>query len=158
MLALLKIVAKAALNAIGGGVAGDLAVEVLPRISRDVWNWWSKDRDEAGRRADVQEVAQLAQIPTAEVRRKVEDIVLEVASGQPSVVCDQLRTFLTLIPKSVQQSLRRTEDPRGSTVPAGLSLRRPDDLLPFLPSRLPRFKVGEHPLPGVDWQLTALLG
>jgi hypothetical protein len=42
--ALLKFVAKAALNVAGFGVAGDLAVEVLPDVARDVWEWWGKGK------------------------------------------------------------------------------------------------------------------
>src|SRR5438105_2223296 len=41
--ALLKFIAKAALNAVGGGILGDLAVEVLPDLAQDVWAWWAKN-------------------------------------------------------------------------------------------------------------------
>ena len=58
----------------------------------------------------------------------------------------------------MRQSLRRPADPSGKTVPAGLALRRPEDLLPLLPQGLPRFKPGDRPLPGVDRELVELLG
>ena len=54
--------------------------------------------------------------------------------------------------------MRRPSDPTGRTVLPSLSLRRPEDLLALLPQRLPRFKPGDQPLPGVDWQLVELLG
>src|SRR5262249_24975951 len=54
-------------------------------------------------------------------------------------------------------SLRRPSDPGGTTVPAGLSLKKPEDLLPFLPTALPRFKAGDRPL-AADWELVELLG
>src|SRR6516162_3065754 len=57
--ALLKFVAKAFLNAVGGGVAGDFAVEVVPDLARDVWKWWGKGRPEEQLREEVQELAQM---------------------------------------------------------------------------------------------------
>ena len=71
---------------------------------------------------------------------------------------DQLATYLTQVPAAMRRSLRRDADPSGKTVPATLAIRRPDDLLPLLPSRLPRFKPGDRPLPGVDRELVELLG
>ncbi len=34
----------------------------------------------------------------------------------------------------------------------------PESILPLLPAHLPRFKPGDHPLPGIDWELEELLG
>src|SRR5437016_4362749 len=57
-----------------------------------------------------------------------------------------------------RQTLRRPADAAGLSVPPALALDRPEDLLPFLPPRLPRFKPGDQP-PGVgDWELVELLG
>jgi formylglycine-generating enzyme required for sulfatase activity/serine/threonine protein kinase len=42
-------------------------------------------------------------------------------------------------------------------MPAGRSLRRPEHLLPVLPTALPRFKPGDQPL-AADWELVELLG
>jgi tetratricopeptide (TPR) repeat protein len=154
-LAFLKFVAKAALNAVGGGIAGQLAVEVLPEIARDVWRWWGKDRSEAQRRAEVQA---LVQAPAADVQRQVKDIVLEVAGTAPAEQQLQLETYLNEIPSAARQSLIRRDDPRGVTVPPSMPLQKAEDLLPFLPQRLPRFKPGERPLKNVDWELVKLLG
>ena len=57
-----------------------------------------------------------------------------------------------------RQSLRRPADPSGVTVPATLALRQAQDLLPLLPSRLPRFRPGDQPAGIGDWQLEELLG
>jgi serine/threonine protein kinase len=43
-------------------------------------------------------------------------------------------------------------------VPPGLRLRRASDLVPFLPDRMPRFRAGVRPIPGVDLELVELLG
>jgi tetratricopeptide (TPR) repeat protein len=154
-LALLKFVARATLNAIGGGVGGDFAVEVLPDIARDVWRWWGKDRSEAERKADVHA---LVQAPAGDVQQQVKEIVREVAGDRPPDERLTLETYLKEIPSVARQSLRRRDDPRGVTVPANMPLQKAEDLLPFLPQRLPRFKPGERPLANVDWELVKLLG
>ena len=51
------------------------------------------------------------------------------------------------VPTMIRRSLRRPSDPSGTTVPANRAPRKPADLLPFLPSKLPRFKPGDRPLP-----------
>jgi formylglycine-generating enzyme required for sulfatase activity len=152
---LLRVIAKAALNAVGGGVAGDVLVEILPDIGKDVWAWWSKDRDEAGRKADIEA---LAQMPTATLRKEAEQVVAEVAPDRSAAERGRVAGYLSLLPSVIRQSLRRPEDPSGKSVPRTLSLRRPEDMIPFLPPRVPRFKPGDHPLPGVDLVLVKMLG
>src|SRR5438094_3031152 len=58
----------------------------------------------------------------------------------------------------VQRSLKRPADPTGKTVPPGLLMLKPEDLIEFLPPKPARFKPGDCPLPGVDWELEELLG
>ena len=69
-----------------------------------------------------------------------------------------LGTYLTQVPAMVRKSLRRQSDPTGRSVSANLVPRKAEDLLTFLPPKLPRFKPGDRPLPGVDWELEQLLG
>jgi tetratricopeptide (TPR) repeat protein len=152
---LLKFIGKAALNAIGAGIAGDLVVDVLPEVARDVWAWWSKDRDAQERRDDVQA---LAQASAGEVGEAVAAVVQEVAAEKPPEVRQALAAYLTQVPAAARQSLRRPSDPAGTTVPPGLALQRAEDLLPLLPAKLPRFKPGDRPILGVDWELVELLG
>jgi eukaryotic-like serine/threonine-protein kinase len=103
-------------------------------------------------------VAELAVAPAAEVRAEAERVAEAVAPEQPADIKLQLISYLTQVPASVRASLRRPADPAGVTVPANLPLRKPDDLLPLLPARPPRFRPGDHP-PGVgDWELVELLG
>jgi TPR repeat protein len=154
-IALLKFAAKATLNAVAGGVGGDFTVEVLPEIARSIWTWWAKDRTESQRKADVQA---LVQAPPSEVQRQVKEVVREVAGAVPLDQQLKLETYLNEMPAVARQSLMRRDDPRGSTIPSHMPLQKPDDLLPFLPRRLPRFKPGDRPLKYVDWELVKLLG
>jgi tetratricopeptide (TPR) repeat protein len=154
-LVLLKFVAKAALNAVSGGLAGDVLFEVVPEVAADAWKWWGQERSAEQRREDVQAVAQAR---GDEARHQVADVVREVAGDRPSTTQQALAIYLSQIPAQVRKTLRRPADPTGTTVPLELVPRQANDLLPLLPPKLPRFKPGDRPLPGVDWQLEELLG
>jgi formylglycine-generating enzyme required for sulfatase activity len=154
-LSLLRIVGKTLLNAVGGGFVGDLVCEVLPEVAEKSWKDWSKEKTEPQRRAEVE---QLAQAPDEEMRRWVQETLDEVAPGQSTEVRGQLAGYLMQLPACVRQNMRRPTDPTGSTVPAGLALRKASDLLSLLPKRPPRFKPGSRPLPGVDLELVEMLG
>jgi formylglycine-generating enzyme required for sulfatase activity len=152
--ALMKFVAKAALNVAGFGVAGDLAMDVIPEMARDVWQWWGKDKQPDERRAEVQEVAQLT---PEEARRQAERVVAEEAAGQPEAVRKALTIYLEQIPAAIRQSQRCPADPSGRTV-LGISFLKPDDVLHLLPARLPRFQPGDRPAGIGDWELEEVLG
>jgi hypothetical protein len=102
--ALLRFIAKASLNAIGFGMAGDAAVEVRPGVCRDVWGWWSKDRSDEQRRAEVEA---LAKTPTSDLKPVIKQTAAEAAAGKPREVELALESFLTLMPSTLRRSLRR---------------------------------------------------
>ncbi|HEY7424950.1 MAG TPA: bifunctional serine/threonine-protein kinase/formylglycine-generating enzyme family protein [Gemmataceae bacterium] len=131
----------------GGGAVYDFAADVVEDYRRD-------SREDA-LRAELQA---LAQAPTNQVHQQVEADVQAVAADQPSEVRQALTAYLTQVPAAIRRSLRRPSDPTGTTVPATLALSRPEDLMAFLPSRPPRFRPGDRPLPGVDWELEELVG
>src|SRR5947209_2050700 len=156
--ALLRFIAKALLNAVAGGIAGevfDFMLEVLPDMARDVHDWWGVGRDEGERRAELEDLAQASH---GDLRPCVARIVEEVAIGRPAAVKQGLTGYLLQVPATVRRSLRRPADPVGLTVPPTLRLRHAEDLLPFLPSRLPHFRPGNHPMPGAPRELVELLG
>jgi hypothetical protein len=116
----------------------------------DVWTDYRGEKQGAELRAELQA---LAQANPAQARQAAAQVTQEVAADQPPEVQLALTSYLSQVPAAVRQSLRRPADPSGTTVPATLALNRPEDLLPFLPARLPRFK------PGVgDWELVEPLG
>src|SRR5207248_2960989 len=99
---------------------------------------------------------ELAQAPAEQVRREVAEAVQQAAGDQPREVQAALTAYLTQVPAMVRRVSRRPSDPTGKTVPPALAPRRPEDLLSFLPPKPPRFKPGDRPLPGVDWELEEL--
>jgi serine/threonine protein kinase len=103
-------------------------------------------------------LARIAQAPRDRVRAEVIRLVEQLAADQPPKVRQELAAYLMQVPIQIRQALRRPADPSGRTVPGGLAVRQPGDLLPFLPSQLPRFKPGDRPLAGSDWELVELLG
>src|SRR5262245_19659067 len=126
-LGLLKVVGKGVLNAVGGGIVGDVLVEVLPDVARDVCAWWQKGRTPEEPGAEVQA---LAQASPAEVREAVRDVVADVAGDRPPEVQKALTLYLALVPAAIRQSLRRPADPAGASLPVSLALQEPDDALP----------------------------
>ncbi len=125
-LAFLRFVVKAALNAVGGGVAGDFAVEVLPDMAQDIWKGWGRGRKPEEMRDEIQ---QLAQAPPEDIYAAAAAVVAEAAADQSPEVQKALSIYLELIPGVIRQSMRRPADPGGQTVPAGLEFDRPEDLL-----------------------------
>ena len=102
------------------------------------------------------EIEALVQASPEDVRSTAERVARE--AGASPDMGSALAAYLTQVPVAARQRLRRPADPSGTTVPATLSLKRPEDLLPLLPERSPRFKPGDRPIPGVDRQLVELLG
>jgi serine/threonine protein kinase len=130
-----------------GEVLYDVAAESLDRF-RD-------QRIGAEERACLEEVAQAA---VGEIKEEARVVTQEIAAGQPAPLQLRLVSYLEQIPASIRRSLRRPSDPTGLTVPHGLSLQRPEDLLVFLPTRWPRFQPGDRPSGIGDWELVELLG
>jgi serine/threonine protein kinase len=146
-----KALYKKGLRALAGVVPFG---EALYDVAEGTWEELRHQREEEARAA----LEEAAQASPAEAAAAAEDVVREVAADQPEEVRRALRDYLAQVPATVRQSLRRSADPSGRTVPNTLALRRADDLLPFLPARLPRFRPGDT-VPGQpDWRLAELLG
>jgi hypothetical protein len=129
--------------------------EALYDIAADAYQDYRQRGQEDALRGELQD---LAQAPAEQVRQEVAGAVEAEAGHLPAADRQKIAAYLSQVPALIRRSLRRPSDPTGTTVPAALSLRQPDDLLPFLPPRPPRFQPGEQPLPGVDWILEEPLG
>jgi hypothetical protein len=152
---LLKFIGKAALNAVGAGLLGDFLVDALPAMAQDAWDYWQRDRSEEDRRAELETMAREA---PGELDLDVAAIVAEIAADRPEEVRRAVGMYLTQVPAMIRQTLRRPADPTGTTAPSGWVPRKADELLPLLPTRMPRFRPGDRPLAGVDRELVELLG
>ena len=92
------------------------------------------------------------------VREEAKQIAREVAAGQPEEVIDLVEAYLTQVQAAITQSLKRPEDPTGTTLPFGYAVSSPEDVARMLPPRVPRFRPN-MPVPGVNgWVLDRLLG
>jgi hypothetical protein len=144
--ALLKSITRAAAQNIGS------SAEFAPdRLLTDAWESWREATPEEQRRADVEALALLT---AADVARAVQEETGGLADDQRARVA----AYVGQVPSLLRRSLRRTSDPSGKSAPPSLSFRGAEDLLPFLPTGMPRFQAGARPLAGVDWELTDLLG
>jgi hypothetical protein len=94
-----------------------------------------------------------------EVTEQVAAVVADVGRTHPPRLCKAMTSYLTHFPPLLRQALKRPTDPAGRTVPANLVLGTPEDLLPFLPPRVPRFRAGDRLRePLSSWQIVELLG
>jgi eukaryotic-like serine/threonine-protein kinase len=124
-------------------------------IAADAYERFREDRMEE----EIHEAIEgIAQASPEEVTAEVTQVVEEVAKDQPEPVKKQLTAYLNQVPAAVRQSLRRPTDPSGRSLPVSFTPKRPEDLLQFLPSRLPRYKPGDRPAGLGDWELVETLG
>lgn len=152
----LQCLAKAAA---GNGVKFLLSLvpagEALYEIAANAWQDYRHGSSEQSLRADLEA---LAQAPADQVQKQVQAAVAAEGAALAPEAQQALSAYLSQVPAMIRRSLRRPSDPSGTTAPASLALRRPEDLMQFLPPRPPRFKAGDRPLPGVDWVLEELVG
>src|SRR5947209_6251732 len=124
-LILLKVIGKAVLNCVGAGVLGDIVIDAVPEIANNVW-------DERGKKKTVDErgaeLGAVAQATGEEMREGIEEIVQDIAAGTPADFRQSLTGYLSQVPVTVRQMLRRPADPTGRTLPPGLELRKGEAL------------------------------
>lgn len=129
--------------------------EVLGVIAREAWKGWCSEKSVESRKAELEA---LAQAPLDELRQQSAEAAEEVAFDKSTEVRKALANYLIQVAVRIQQAWKYTHDPTNDKSSQGFSLQNENDLLPFLPSRMPRFSPGDRPLSGVDWELEELLG
>ena len=152
-----RFFAKAILNAVGGGVAGDFVVEVLPDVARDVWAWWGNGRPEDQLRAEIQEIAQLT---PQEAEQQAAQIMSAQAANTPEPVLRLVTSLVARVPAAVRASQAAAWPIPSADAPCSprFGLRGPTTCCPSCPHHLPRFHEGQKPIPGIDWELVEPLG
>ncbi len=73
-------------------------------------------------------MGELAQASAAEVQQEAQEAARAAAAHLPADEQQKIATYLGQVPGMIRRSLRRPADPTGTTVPADLSLRSPEDL------------------------------
>ncbi|MCE9565090.1 MAG: serine/threonine protein kinase [Planctomycetes bacterium] len=111
-------------------------------VASDALKRYKEQRNREQIREDLRRAAEAT---LQEARAAAEKIARETADGAESAA--PLELYLAQIPGAVRRSLRRPEDPSGTTIPANLRLETPADLVRRLPQQLPRFHAGQA-LPG----------
>ncbi len=147
----------------GRGLKGLLGLipygEVLYDIGEDALRRWRQIESEEQMRAGLEESLQAGSAEVvAEAAQAVEEVSAALPQPLPAAQKQTLTAYLTQIPALARQTLKRPEDPSGTTVPANFSLRQPEDMLPLLPARLPRFQPGEARPELHGWILEQILG
>ena len=139
---------KGLLNYWGGQGLGDAVFAEVKQAARSAYDCIRQGKGGAGPLAELQAMARAT---VKEAQQEAEKVAQEVAADQPPTVRDALTAYLTHGParRSAGRSPPVRPVRRHRLFHAGLALRQAEDLLRFLPSRLPRFRPGDQPLPGV---------
>lgn len=129
--------------------------EGIGDIAAWAWSNWTREADELARRLELE---MLARAEGGDVEAVVNDVTASVSRGLSPETSRCIASYLILVPATVRQALKRMTDPAGTSVSERLVPQGGQDLLRFLPVRIPVFRIGDKPLPGVDWKLVELLG
>jgi eukaryotic-like serine/threonine-protein kinase len=91
----------------------------------------------------------------AQAKQAVEEAAPNLSPREKELVTQ----YVAAIPEAARQSLKRKEDPTGSSLPFGYTIHEPDDVVKLLPPHAPQFVPGEF-LPGREenWRLERRLG
>jgi formylglycine-generating enzyme required for sulfatase activity len=121
----------------------------------EAWDEWHKAADEPQRRNEIE---QLASAPPSSVREAAMQAARQAIGPISPEDRQRLEDCLANAPAAIRRSLRSPKDPSGKTLPPGRRLGSKEDLRALLPLVPSRFKAGDRPLPGVDYELVELLG
>jgi hypothetical protein len=118
--------------------------DVIYDVTSDAWDRLRKSVPPEEQTAALAEVAGAS---IEEARREAEAAVAEIHASDPlpEEARINLVSYLSQVPDTVRQSLKRPAEPTGRTVPPAFAMERAEQLVPMLPTRLPRFKAGDRP-------------
>jgi formylglycine-generating enzyme required for sulfatase activity len=126
-------------------------VDVLPEIARGTYEYASRKLPGAELRHAL---ADCAAVESTEYERRIGELISDIAQTH-AVPKAEFTDYMRALPTMVRQALRRPTDPDGRTASEKLTFYKPEEISPFLPPRLPRFRPGDR----LDnWTLTELRG
>ena len=131
-----------------GNLIGQVGFEALAGIRAE------KKQDQLN--ADILEAAKM---DFAEIQWQAVEIAAQVAPDDPEMR-GHVERFVTLIPASIRATLRRPDDPTGTTLPHQYAVEDESDVVTLLPARFPRahFRPGYAPPFLRGWELVRQLG
>jgi len=132
---------------------GISAVSYLGKVAGEIWRDYRIDKKQDKLHADILEAAQL----TFEEAKQAGLDAAKEATADPELQ-GHIERLITLVPASIRASLRRPEDPTGTSMPKGYEVHDEQDIVKLLPVRLPRFKAGDTPLWLRGWRLVEQVG
>ncbi|MCX7700520.1 MAG: serine/threonine protein kinase, partial [Gemmataceae bacterium] len=149
------VVAACAAKQVGEVVEG---VAFVVRVARNVWEWLRDRHGEKSGATASEAIRQIVAADPATLNEQARQAVEQEAGSLPAIEREVLLDYLTQVPGRVRATFSRPEDPEGKTVPAAWTIRSSDDLLPFLPPRLPEIRPGDSPAGAPQWELVERLG
>src|SRR5262245_49554993 len=160
---LVRSLVKNTLKYVGDGLTGGIIP--VGSIAAGMFEDWCESKPEASPANQPASAVAQQQLRTelekivqdnAAFRQQIETALAEMRQSED--VREQVRAYLYQMPRQLQASLRRPEDPTGRTAPASLVIRSAEDMQQLLPERMPRFKPGDRPVLGTDLVVQELLG
>lgn len=129
--------------------------DVLPSVAKDTLDLLNK---RLGGTEIWHAIQDAAAVDATDHMRRIQQVIEKLSRSFSVPQGPELCDYMQVIPSIVRQVLRRPSDPAGVTVPEGIQFYKPEDLLVYLPPRLPRFHPGTKPH-GLDgWELVELCG
>ncbi len=100
-------------------------------------------------------IAAKADVALAMAKQVVEEAALPITAREKELLIQ----FVAAIPEAARQSMKRKDDPTGTSLPFGYTIHESDDVVKLLPQHPPRFVPGEW-VPGREdnWRLVRKLG
>jgi len=166
MMMLLRCVARAVMeNGIEGLAKMVPGGEFVHKVAAGAWKKYREKKQKADDKKEIEALAQAnfeqaRQQAVVAVREAMEELAADRFPRPAPTKDDQerLELYLSQLPATAAQSLKRPEDPTGRTARPNFALDKSDDVERLLPARAPRFRLGA-PLPGKpDWVLERPLG
>lgn len=99
-----------------------------------------------------------AAVGVAEHEQRLEQALRTLSRSQPLPEGPALADYLRAVPATIRQVLRRPSDPEGLSIPETVQIYKAEDLLVYLPLRVPRFRPGDRPEALEGWRLVELRG